>query len=305
MVALDSDANGWRSAATRLGTFLLALLPASARGLRRDGAGVAVGGHRSAFNPPARDRYFSHFFEKPWQELFSRPLDPTARHAAELPACSALTPAPGMFLVLGGLGARRRFVCNDEKGQSNPVDERCCSRSRCPALLPIVTTIVTRPAMYNGIRHFVFVLPPLAVAGGLCANIIVEYLQRFGRTALAAAAAIFVFGISLPVIAMIRLHPYEYVDFNEIAGGVRGAQSRFMLDYWGLRSRKRARTCAHDWPSVARIPRPGGAGRSQCAAASASRTRARRYIRSRPGTRRGPTLRSCLGHSIAQSSTHR
>ena len=25
----------------------------------------------------------------------------------------------------------------------------------------------TRPAMYNGVRHFVFVLPPLAVAGGL------------------------------------------------------------------------------------------------------------------------------------------
>ena len=27
---------------------------------------------------------------------------------------------------------------------------------------------------------------------------------------------------------------YEYASFNSIAGGVRGAQSHFMIDYWGL-----------------------------------------------------------------------
>ena len=35
------------------------------------------------------------------------------------------------------------------------------------AVLPIAITILARPAMYNGIRHFVFVLPALAVLGGL------------------------------------------------------------------------------------------------------------------------------------------
>ena len=33
---------------------------------------------------------------------------------------------------------------------------------------------------------------------------------------------------------MVRLHPYEYTDYNHIAGGVAGAQKNFMLDYWGL-----------------------------------------------------------------------
>jgi len=46
--------------------------------------------------------------------------------------------------------------------------------------------------------------------------------------------ALFATGLVLPAIGMARLHPYEYVYFNEISGGVRGAQSRFMLDYWGL-----------------------------------------------------------------------
>ena len=33
---------------------------------------------------------------------------------------------------------------------------------------------------------------------------------------------------------MARLHPYEYTHFNWLAGGVRAAHDRYMLDYWGL-----------------------------------------------------------------------
>ncbi len=33
---------------------------------------------------------------------------------------------------------------------------------------------------------------------------------------------------------MVRIHPYEYSYFNHLAGGVAGAQHRYMLDYWGL-----------------------------------------------------------------------
>jgi hypothetical protein len=33
---------------------------------------------------------------------------------------------------------------------------------------------------------------------------------------------------------MVRLHPYEYTYYNRLLGGVAGARSRYMLDYWGL-----------------------------------------------------------------------
>ena len=106
------------------------------------------------------------------------------------------------------------------------------------AVLPIAVAVIERPAMYNGVRHFVFVLPPLAVAGGLAgawiAGWIANHTVRFARPVLAALALIFVGGVALPAIAMVRLHPYEYAAYNHIAGGVRGAQPRFMLDYWGL-----------------------------------------------------------------------
>jgi hypothetical protein len=33
---------------------------------------------------------------------------------------------------------------------------------------------------------------------------------------------------------MAKLHPYEYTDYNHLAGGVPRARQNYMLDYWGL-----------------------------------------------------------------------
>jgi hypothetical protein len=42
----------------------------------------------------------------------------------------------------------------------------------------------------------------------------------------------------LPLIAMIRLHPYQYMYYNFLAGGLRGASAHFETDYWGLAYRE-------------------------------------------------------------------
>src|SRR5262249_58240309 len=82
------------------------------------------------------------------------------------------------------------------------------------ALLPLAVTIALRPAMYNGIRHFVFVLPPLAVLGGLAAVYLIEIAARRPRFAPIAGAFVLVVGAAVPVVEMVRLHPYEYTDFT-------------------------------------------------------------------------------------------
>ena len=102
------------------------------------------------------------------------------------------------------------------------------------ALLPLALTIVLRPAMYNGIRHFLFVLPPLAVLGGIAGVFVLDVIARWSRLAAAAAVLILLTGLAAPVIRMARLHPYEYAHFNALAGGMRDAQKLYMLDYWGL-----------------------------------------------------------------------
>ena len=102
------------------------------------------------------------------------------------------------------------------------------------ALLPLAVTVALRPAMYNGIRHFLFVLPPLAVLGGVTGISLVDAAARKFRLAPIAASALFIIGVAMPVADMARLHPYEYTDFNGLSGGVARARNRYMLDYWGL-----------------------------------------------------------------------
>jgi hypothetical protein len=102
------------------------------------------------------------------------------------------------------------------------------------ATLPLLIAMVKRPALYNGIRHFVFVIPPMALIGGVAFARAVDWMGENRRGWQPLAVAVFALGLLFPLREMIRLHPYQYTHFNLIAGTVRGADDRFMLDYWGL-----------------------------------------------------------------------
>jgi hypothetical protein len=45
---------------------------------------------------------------------------------------------------------------------------------------------------------------------------------------------LYIAGLFLPIKEMVKLHPYQYTHFNAISGGIRAANDRYMLDYWGL-----------------------------------------------------------------------
>jgi hypothetical protein len=92
--------------------------------------------------------------------------------------------------------------------------------------------------MYNGIRHFVFVAPPIAVMAGLAGAWLIARIAAWKQSAAAGAAALLAVGCVAPVVEMVKLHPYEYTYFNTIAGGVRAARGNYMLDYWGLSFRQ-------------------------------------------------------------------
>lgn len=185
-------------------------------------------------NPVRAAAYFSHDFEKPWRELFDGRLIPiTQMPRSYVPTLMALT-LPELMLALGICGIVGAVIAA-ARNDCGTIGRRAAFVSVVlAAILPVLLTIGARPYIYNGIRHLVFVMPPFAVLGGLAASWIGLRLQRYGAAAIAAASLAFVAGIASPVIDMMRLHPYEYTDFNHIAGGVRGAQPDFMLDYWGL-----------------------------------------------------------------------
>ena len=230
--AIDSRARGIRSAGARLGRFVLALVPAMVLAY----AVMALVWPWSVGNPlnPLRAvEYFSRFFEKPWQELFDgRVISVPDMPRSYVPMLFALK-LPVILSVLGFGGVAGALVAAF-RGNVAANRRAVLLLVALAALLPLAVTIALRPAMYNGIRHFVFVLPPLAVLGGLAAVSLIEMAARRLRFVPIAAALVLVAGVAVPLVEMVRLHPYEYTDFNGLAGGVAGARDRYMLDYWGL-----------------------------------------------------------------------
>jgi hypothetical protein len=184
-------------------------------------------------NPFDALTYFSHFFEKPWKEMFDGALVSVPDMPwSYLPTLFALQ-LPEVLLGLLFAGVVGTFVLL-------PRDNVPARRKTIllmltlAATLPLVVAMVKRPALYNGIRHFIFVIPPMTVLAGVAFGWGMNWLGEHRRSWQPAAVAIFAFGLLLPLGEMIRLHPYQYTHFNHIAGTVRAADDLYMLDYWGL-----------------------------------------------------------------------
>jgi hypothetical protein len=232
LFAADWRQYGRRDASRRLGRFTLRLLPwfVPAYALM---ALVWPWSVVDPLNPGKALLYFSHFFETPWRELFDSAfiivVDMPRRY---LPQLLMLT-LPEILLALASLGVVGSVIAL-VRGKL-PVQRRAILMILVlAALFPIVLTVAMRPAMYNGIRHFQFIVPPMAVLGGLAGDFLITRLAAWRPAAAALAGALIILACVPPVVAMARLHPYEYVHFNQLAGGTAAARDRYMLDYWGL-----------------------------------------------------------------------
>src|SRR5262249_30583674 len=221
-----------RSAPRCAGAFVLKLLPA----LILAYAVMAVVWPWSVVNPlnPIKALgYFSHFFERPWRELFDGNLifvpDMPRRYVPQLLALKL----PEIMLVLGLAGTVGAFIA---AGRSTLTVQRRAVLLflALAATLPAAVAVATRPAMYNGVRHFLFMVPPFAVLAGIAGARLIERIAAWRPAAGMVTAGLLAAASLPPIVGMARLHPYEYTYFNLFAGGVQRAEHRYMLDYWGL-----------------------------------------------------------------------
>lgn len=84
-------------------------------------------------------------------------------------------------------------------------------------MLPTVA-IVKGSTLYDGLRHFLFVIPGMAVVTTFGFIWLYQQLDRpkFKRE----LVAVTVLGMAIVLFDMVTLHPYEYVYFNRVFGGV-------------------------------------------------------------------------------------
>jgi hypothetical protein len=97
-------------------------------------------------------------------------------------------------------------------------------------LFPVGYAIAIQAVLFDGMRHFIFVLPPIAALAALLADRAWQKLTapNWRRGVLAALT---LYG-AVHIGTMARLHPDEYVYYNAFIGGTKGAQGLFKLDYW-------------------------------------------------------------------------
>jgi hypothetical protein len=97
-------------------------------------------------------------------------------------------------------------------------------------LFPVAYATAIKAVLFDGMRHFIFVLPPIALAAALMAEHLCQRFAefRFRRLILGLLALYGVGHIGI----MTMLHPDEYVYYNGFIGGVKGAENLFKTDYW-------------------------------------------------------------------------
>ena len=104
-------------------------------------------------------------------------------------------------------------------------------RSMCAVLgwfaLPFVYVLLLRPPMYDGYRHFLFILPPVFIVAGLAMDVLFGWLRRGWAKALLLAGL-----ASFGLVGLVSTHPYQYTYYNSYTGGLSGAYRRFDTDYW-------------------------------------------------------------------------
>ena len=232
IVATDAYANGVKTASLNAVQFVWILLPALALGYIIMGL-LWPWGIVSPLNPLRAAEYFDTFFEKPWEELYLGKQIPVPDMPPSYLPVLFVHKLPEIMLALGtlGLGGVLVFATRTKVAVTHRASVLLVALT---ASLPIVVAMIMRPALYNGLRHFVFVVPPFAALGGMAFIWIVHRVRAYGVAALGLLTAMFIAGIALPVVELIRLHPFQYTSFNLTSGGVRNAQDKFMLHYWGL-----------------------------------------------------------------------
>lgn len=145
----------------------------------------------------------------------------------------AITTPPAMLAiaVLGNIAAVREQL-------RNPRTQRTFVLLVMQLWLfaPLAMWTLLRPNIYDGLRHFLFVLPALALWFGVGGRFLIGLFER-PRYRFAAACVVTAAVLS-PIPALVRLHPYQMTYFNAIVGGTKGADGRYETDYWATSYRE-------------------------------------------------------------------
>lgn len=96
-------------------------------------------------------------------------------------------------------------------------------------VFPVFWVIYQKSNLYGGIRHLLFVMPFMVLLAARFWTLLLSVAPKYLK---GITAIVFIGLLLLPVRHMIKNHPNDYVYFNELVGGLRGAYGDYETDYY-------------------------------------------------------------------------
>jgi hypothetical protein len=103
-----------------------------------------------------------------------------------------------------------------------------CAALTAFAGAPVFMAIARNATIYDGIRHLLFIVPPITILSAAGWNAVLDARRPFGGIAVLLLGV----GLAEPLVFQIRNHPNQIVYFSPLAGGPRAAFGRYDMDYW-------------------------------------------------------------------------
>ncbi len=180
--------------------------------------------------------------------------------ATQLPASYVPTwliiASPPMLLALAVLGLVIAFAQAARTRHINPAVVTVI----LAFVAPLASLLLLHPVLYDALRQFLYVIPPLIVLGAYGLVRGVAALLRQKRIALRwIAAALLVVTVASyvqVVVDMAALSPYEYAYFSPLVGGLNGASGKYDTDYWGTCSTAAAEWLSQNYSQYTHTPSP-------------------------------------------------
>jgi len=91
----------------------------------------------------------------------------------------------------------------------------------------VAYVLIRRPSMYDGLRHFLFILPPIFIFTGLAFELLIDHIASFWLR-----AGLILILLAPGIAGIIELHPYEYTYYNSFVGATSGVFRQYETDYW-------------------------------------------------------------------------
>lgn len=95
-------------------------------------------------------------------------------------------------------------------------------------LFLVAYVLIVKPAVYDGLRHFLFILPPVFIVSGFVFDKIINKIN----TLFWLRAGFVLLVLSPGINGIVQLHPYEYTYYNSFVGGTSGVFRQYETEYW-------------------------------------------------------------------------